>query len=129
MATGPEMSGLWGNGIQGVDPAGYEATEIAGSFAPSWSNAHATVWIGRYDEEGDAGYHMTLLIGENHNPPTPLMKDPWPGYQDTDDAPTLEAWVTTDASVVPAPGALVLAATGLLSSTLGLKRLRRKRQE
>jgi len=36
-------------------------------------------------------------------------------------------FVTRMARIVPVPGALILAATGLLSSTLGLKRLRRKR--
>ena len=41
------------------------------------------------------------------------------------------AWVVTAAPVVtvPTPSAVLLAATGLLSSTRGLKRLRRKRQE
>lgn len=39
--------------------------------------------------------------------------------------PLVGAWVTTDAAVVPAPGALVLAATGLLS-VLGVNRWRRK---
>jgi hypothetical protein len=35
--------------------------------------------------------------------------------------------MSEDLTVVPVPGALILGATGLLSSTLGLKRLRRKR--
>ena len=37
--------------------------------------------------------------------------------------------ISEDLIVVPVPGALILAATGLMSSTLGLKRLRRKHQE
>lgn len=37
--------------------------------------------------------------------------------------------ISEELTVVPAPGALILAVTGLLSSTLGLKRLRRKHQE
>ena len=35
--------------------------------------------------------------------------------------------ISEELTVVPVPGALILAATGLLSSTLGLNRLRRKR--
>jgi hypothetical protein len=35
--------------------------------------------------------------------------------------------ISEELTVVPVPGALILAVTGLLSSTLGLKRMRRKR--
>ncbi len=37
--------------------------------------------------------------------------------------------ISEELTVVPVPGALILGATGLLSSTLGLKRLRRRHQE
>jgi len=37
--------------------------------------------------------------------------------------------ISEELTVVPVPSALILGATGLLSSTLGLKRLRRKHQE
>ena len=37
--------------------------------------------------------------------------------------------ISEELTVVPIPGAIIMAATGLLSSTLGLNRLRRKHQE
>ena len=49
--------------------------------------------------------------------------DKWPG-----DNFSLYA-ISEELSAVPVPGALILAATGLLSVRLGLKRLRRKHQE
>ena len=37
--------------------------------------------------------------------------------------------ISEELTVVPEPGSIILAATGLFSSMLGLKRLRRKHQE
>ena len=51
--------------------------------------------------------------------------------QGSDSADTLYPLyaISEELTVVPVPGALILGATGLLSSTLGLIRLRRKHQE
>lgn len=54
-----------------------------------------------------------------YRPPTSSMLD---ALRD----PSVGAWVTSNSSLVPVPPAVILAATGLLSSMLGLNRLHRK---
>jgi hypothetical protein len=54
--------------------------------------------------------------------------DPDYGLRDSDTSAYLYA-ISEELTVVPVPAALILGATGLLSSTLGLIRLRRKDQE
>ena len=81
-----------------------------------WSSeegTHYTCWAG-WDEETGRSWKSGI--------PGPVMSD---GTRDE----CLSAWVVTHQPIVPAPGALILAVTGLLSSTLGLNRLRRKRKE
>lgn len=85
-----------------------------------------TFWMGRaqhlYPGETDARYCPIVIIDIGG------VGYALHGYAYYDSASNdfLGAWVTTDAAVVPAPGALVLAAFGLLSSALGLKRWRHK---
>ena len=78
---------------------------------------------GRYDDVSyfDPDSHYSVIVLDDGFM-TPLHTNYIPDYYS---APLVGAWVTTEAALVPAPGALVLAATGLLS-VLGVNRWRRK---
>ena len=110
MADHDEMTQLWG----------YSTSDLTSAFAPSYSNID---WVGRSDHLASADYHYTPAIcygTQNYGLHGIKISDSFSHR-------AYGAWVTTSSTVVPVPGALILAATGLLSSTLGLKRLRRKR--
>jgi len=116
MASLSEMSGLWS----------YSGPTISAAFNPVPPGKTAGPdYIGRYDQvpTGWPGTHCTAYVltgGTTKSTIGSSLRD-----SDTFAHTTLGAWVTTDAPVVPAPGALVLAATGLLS-VLGVNRCRRK---
>ena len=91
----------------GTDASGYGSGYVLGSvddFGIPFAPADIGEWIEIDNRWIQAGDWMPIL-------PLPLYA------------------ISEELTVVPAPGALILAATGLLSSTLGLKRLRRKHQE
>jgi hypothetical protein len=83
-------------------------------------------YLGRIDASPQwaAGSHYLAQVIDNTK--IPLFNFYCP---DTQEAYYVGAWVCTDQPLVPLPPAVILAATGLLSSTLGLRRLGRKHQE
>ena len=121
MATADDMAGLWA----------YTAPALATAFPktgectnPYWGLA--TYRRGRVESSNDPGnthmvYGVTWI-------PTEWFKT-IVSLHDSETPDSLSAWVVSPAPVVPEPTSVILAATGLLSSTLGLKRLRRKHQE
>ena len=98
----------------------YTDMEVINSFniTPTWPIIKI-----RYDDPSP--YTDFHRVTEIH------MVDPYhiqdSNVWDYSETGTFLAWATTGAAVVPAPPAVVLATTGLLSSMLGLNRLRRKR--
>ena len=122
-----EMSGLIDNG-----PAA-----IGGHFEIVEISPRAVAWRGFYDD-GDAGWEETGFVGlyevwyVDHDWDDPIgwywadlaADTPYDGWAGGGFFPS---WVVSTHPMVPLPGAVILATTGLLSSTLGLKRLRRKR--
>jgi hypothetical protein len=116
-ATLAEMGAIWNN---------YTGPEIAAAFGTSYSFDMAH--IGWYDGPPVTSGGFTFnpvgdlsLMGVNKTPLQSLF------YNNDLRHSEVGAWVTTNAPVVPVPPAVILAATGLLSSALGLKRCRRKR--
>lgn len=114
MATQDEMITLFS----------HSAAQIKGAFAGGPDGLQwGTTWRGRYDRPYSVPYYPChyiagvwdgFWISPGHNP-----------AHDFDFRPDLFAWVTTEASVVPVPGALILAALGLL--TVGAKLRGRRR--
>ena len=115
MATLDEMEALWAQG----------ADEIRSGFFPTGISPSQYVYIGRYDLIHSAGQHYYVYAQAVVGGPAMIATLPHFGVPDAITVHILGAWVTTDAAVVPAPGALVLAATGLLS-VLGVNRWCRK---
>ena len=110
MATGTEMQALWD---------AYDAPALGAAFNPTLPPG---LWMGRYDESWAPGKHFlayTHQIAKGHLG----LGSTYDSYASWD----IGAWVTTDAPVVPVPGAVGLAATGLLTLLLGVNPLRRKR--
>ena len=122
----------------------YPASEIGGAFGPSYTNtivfpgppgpiviADDEYWKGR--EEHIVNPLVTPPWRYSAQVVHDKITDTWVKAQDDGTSAynystdVIGAWVTSSSPVVPVPGAVVLAATGLLSSTLGLNRLRRKR--
>jgi hypothetical protein len=124
MATESEIHALFSN-----DPQ-----EVAGSFNYThifiWPGLTIYEWIGRcnYQPPTEPDYYYTYSVNadDEFGNGAYFEIDCKLGTSETC---AIGAWVVSESALVPAPGALVLAATGLLSSTLGLKRLRRKLQE
>ena len=122
MATKSEMQALWANG----------AAEVTGSFNPNYISTISTNFKGRYEEAvtiggSVPGHELGLAQITSGYPSGVLWPLPQAMLSDATSEIYTSAWVVSDHAVVPVPGALLLAATGLLSSTLGLKRLHRKR--
>lgn len=72
-------------------------------------------FYGRYNSPGFTDFHYILIIeyyGSARNVLQTLA------IHDSDSQPLFGAWVTTDAPVVPAPPAVVLATTGMLTGLL-----------
>ena len=124
MATRSEMNTLWS----------YPASVLGGVFPYTCIDPYGEVIRGRSDDL------MTMCHpGYDHaSPQVYEWSSGWMvsslgylGIYDWQRCVTTGAWVVSTAPVVPIPipGALALAAMGLLSSTLGLNRLRRKHQE
>jgi hypothetical protein len=111
MATLADMEALWNN---------YTGPELATAFAAT-TLGPPSLHAGRYDREWDQGWHYLGVLEDSGSNKEELDRFI---IEDTS-VVDWGAWVTTNASVVPAPGAFILAATGLLSS-LGFKRWRRK---
>jgi hypothetical protein len=127
MATPEEWAELWDE---------YAGKSVEGLFEPTFDGVTGKAWMGRSEDFIIAGFpYKTYIHGGIAIRTSDGITYDWdegPSHFDTRDSETatfLGAWVVSDQAVVPAPGALVLAATGLLSSTLGLNRLRRKHQE
>jgi len=123
MATQSEMASLWAN----------DSVAIASGFSITGTTILGDhLWRGRYDEEGPPwagpGWHLasqlsadpTLTFFDKVDLSNSMILNDILPYMD------VGAWVTTDAALVPVPGAVVLTASGLLSM-LGFKRWRRKR--
>ena len=133
MATEAEMTGLWS----------YSGSDIASSFGPtyidhSWGDPEY-YWSGRYDKVGPAippdpawgePGDTTHYLGEVHQIGLSLIKDSLNTSTVGDNSrySTIGAWVTTGpgaTTVVPAPGAVILGVSGLLSMAAGIRRRRR----
>ena len=95
----------------------YGGVKTSAAFNPT----DPDLWMGRVDQEGGVGVHLYAACSSSAW--YPFGSTTYDAYSAGD----MGAWVTSVEPVVPVPGALLLAATGLLSSTLGLNRLRRKR--
>jgi len=118
MATLEDITQLWE----------YDADELLASFNPTLVVPVSLSEIrGRYDYSSTSGYHYRLLVSSPVI--SGLYKDSLQGAQLLDTA-TAEStfpvgtWVVSEGPVIPVPGALVLAAIGLLSSLPGINRLR-----
>ena len=97
---------------------------------------HYYVWTGTMPDGAGAsmttlGYQWWLPTSVNTHGTAGVSNSQWI-YTDN----TFNSWaelefyaISEELTVVPLPSTLILAATGLLSSTLGLKRLRREHQE
>jgi hypothetical protein len=124
MADLAEMGPLWS----------YSFTEISGAFNTSdvfvldpgdWYHIY---WSGRYDDPtpvGTAHYVGTLFEERIYSTSTFItIKSPLgvESYPDSTLLPQLGAWVTTDAPVVPAPGAIILGTLGLSLAGWKLRR-------
>ncbi len=127
MATPEEWAELWEE---------YSGTSVEGLFEPTYDGVSGIAWVGR---SGYSEYHGFPYGADQHGGIVirtmdgilydwDLLPSDWQ-VRDWETSAYWGAWVVSDQAVVPAPGALILAATGLLSSTLGLNRLRRKHQE
>lgn len=118
MAKAKDIVWLWNN---------YTANQLADAFGMSSFDAfHNVSHLGRIDEAPDwcIGYHFgEQIVGGTKVDLLGII------YPDDQRAYYLGAWVCTEQQLVPLPPAVILAATGMLSATLGLKRLRRKHQE
>jgi hypothetical protein len=123
MASPEEMGTLWS----------YDADTIMSMFRRSGDiisdSQPYTYWAGRYDGEGFGDEEHLACFVSTHDGTT--QKVPLGHYSVHDETRRehLSTWVVSNQSVVPLPTSLILAATGLLSSTLGLNRLRRKHEE
>lgn len=124
MATLDEMTALWV----------YDAFTIASSFAPTLhlpTGQVRTVWQGRYDRvyPGTPVGHAIAELREVVMSDLQIYYSKFNlvtlGAPDSTRHTMLGSWVVSSQPVVPVPGSLLLAATGLLSM-LGLKRWRRK---
>ena len=114
LATLPEMEVLWTNSQTDIMAA-------FGSGSPSVTGLDFYS-ISRYElQKVGEGSHS--VAGGNTVPWLPLI---FISRFDTDVYPYLGAWVVSDHAVIPLPSSLILAATGLLPSMLGLNRWRRK---
>jgi len=124
MATLLEMQGLWL----------YSASDIADNFINAGPFLGYNRWDSRYDLASGLGTHYVAYLvqkidtGEFTRFALDVLALP-----DEMSSVALTAWVTTEGgpagappAVIPAPSALVLAATGVVS-LLGSKRRRRKR--
>lgn len=118
MATQFEMEELWDN---------YTGPQLAESFAGTVMTP--LNHFARYDRTYLPGWTEWHTCGILMNGGAEKFLLGPHGVADWHGAYWLGAWVTTDAPVVPVPPAVILAASGLLTSALGLKRLRRKHQE
>ena len=97
---------------------------------------HYYVWTGTMPDGAGAsmttlGYQWWVPTSVNTHGTAGVSNSQWI-YTDN----TFNSWaelefyaISEELTVVPLPSTLILAATGLLSSTLGLKRLRREHQE
>lgn len=133
MASEAEIAGLLAN--DGLDLAAFPPT-LSDRRDPHYPSDEVLMfWFGRTDvvPAGLEGPHL-CLVGYAIEPPYtdvyPVVLGIWiDSVSDNERFTNVGAWVVSGGEVVPAPGALILGVTGLLSSTLGLKRLRRKHQE
>jgi hypothetical protein len=122
----------------------YPASEIGEAFAPTKTETVTVPGSTGPIVIADDQYWMGLedhIVDPTVSPPWRYsaqvvhdkITDTWVKAQDGGTSSnnysslSLGAWVTSSSPVVPVPGALVLAATGLLSSLLGVNRWRRKR--
>lgn len=121
MADHDEMSQLWG----------YSRYDLESAFGPSYTETQYadpegggfflyTTYSGRSNHEYDTDNHYTpsIHLGTKYG-----LHDSW--VRDDEVYVNRGAWVTTSSSVVPVPGAFILAALGLL--TVGAKLRRHKR--
>ena len=96
---------------------------------PPPNGTSPSVWTGTapdgYGIGMSLGYMFPIIVGYSDSVGLGWISSDY-GYNS--DMHSLYA-ISEELTVVPAPGAIILAATGLLSSTLGLKRLRHKHQE
>ena len=120
MASRSEMDTLWANSPESV----------TASFAKTYDDPDPDeddLWMGRYNDPYPPITGHFVGGGRRYPDGTAqLFTLGSIAIEDGDDAQPYGAWVVTNQAVIPAPGALILAATGLLSSTLGLHRLRRR---
>jgi len=102
---------------------------IPTSFASTYVIGNTVGYWGRFDHSGSDDTHA-LGAAWNDNGNYILGVVPYIYITDNDKRIDTGAWVVVNqGEVVPVPGTLILAATGMLSATLGLRRLRRKHQE
>jgi hypothetical protein len=100
MATADEKALLAGTG------------QISTGFNPTIDALPSTAtWRGRYDEPSGGEEHMVFSL-------TYTLAFGWSGFDlpfpdSLSDEPTIGAWVTTSAALVPLPGAVVLGGIGL----------------
>jgi hypothetical protein len=116
----------------------YTADTVAAAFGPAYVGWGSDEWWyitdGRinesYDPPGDP-IHTHIVWGVRRSSvsePVAVWSQRWALNDDCDWWSHVGAWVVSQERVVPAPGALILTATGLLY-LLGLKRFRSKHQE
>lgn len=126
MATHMEMTTLWENHPEAMGK--YMFTPTQEPYYSETRHNQVRTHAARYDGTSiyDECHQATYLYVENYGYDDEmwykdfLLNDLWDGHTST------SAWVVTQAPLVPIPGAMILAATGLLYSALGLKRLHRK---
>ncbi len=112
LATFPEIDVLWTN----------SQTDIMAAFGSLSGTGDAFSSYGRYEQQFVPDTHV-IAGGSNIG----IWQFPaFISRFDSDVYPNLGAWVVSDHAVVPLPSSLILAATGLLPSMLGLNRWRRK---
>jgi hypothetical protein len=122
MATYSDMEELWA----------YDKWDLLASFNETWVKPmEGGEILGRYDYSVTSDYHYALMVYSSIWV-TYKWDLPGSGLLDTatadDNGFPVGAWVVvSDPTVIPAPGALVLAAIGLLSSLPGINRLRHRR--
>lgn len=118
MATLDEMEPLWQN----------SETTIMANFEKILDTGGIEWWAGRYDRAVSDIDHAAAFVYDNYGTIVKSELSDSIFIYDTDEIGHVSAWVVSDQAVVPVPPALILGATGLLSSALGLIRLRRKHQ-
>lgn len=93
--------------------ATYAGSDIMAAFGSPTGAGWGVMSMGRYDDPWDSQRHRCM--GRWTTTWFVSWPIPWP---DTESRYDLGAWVTTDASVVPAPPAVVLATTGMMTGLL-----------